>query len=347
MTEKPHVSCPDCEAAPVDLSRRDFLRTVGVTVGGIAVATAAPSLLPALAQGTAKAKPIAKPESLVKTLHESLSPAQRELLCMAWDHPKRTTISANWAIVNTSIGELKPDQQEMVKGILRGLTTDEWYPRLQKQMQDDSAGLTNYHIALFGDPGTDKYEWVITGRHLTLRVDGNSDSNAAFGGPIFYGHAPKDTEDATHPGNVYWQQGVKANAVFAALDGKQRDIALLPTAPPENKVQLQGKDGSFPGIAVGELSHDQKKLVESVMRDLLSPYRPSDADEAMQTLKANGGLDKLHLSFYKNEDLGNDGVWDIWRLEGPAFVWHFRGAPHVHTWVNVAKDAKESHIRVA
>ena len=44
----------------------------------------------------------------------------------------------------------------------------------------------------------------------------------------------------------------------------------------------------------------------------------------------------------KHDDLGNDGVWDIWRLEGPSMVWHFRGAPHVHTWVNIAKDAKLS-----
>ena len=31
-------------------------------------------------------------------------------------------------------------------------------------------------------------------------------------------------------------------------------------------------------------------------------------------------------------------MWDNWRLEGPAFVWYFRGAPHVHVWVNVADD---------
>jgi hypothetical protein len=35
---------------------------------------------------------------------------------------------------------------------------------------------------------------------------------------------------------------------------------------------------------------------------------------------------------------GRDGVWDNWRLEDPAFVWHYRGAPHVHVWVNVADD---------
>ena len=38
-------------------------------------------------------------------------------------------------------------------------------------------------------------------------------------------------------------------------------------------------------------------------------------------------------------DLGDDRVWDSWRLEGPSFVWFFRGTPHVHVWVNIASDA--------
>jgi hypothetical protein len=79
------------------------------------------------------------------------------------------------------------------------------------------------------------------------------------------------------------------------------------------------------------------------MSDLLSPYRKEDADEVMELITANGGLDKIQLAFFqndkdgKNADIGKDGVWDVWRLEGPGFVWHFRGSPHVHTWVNVAK----------
>ena len=61
-----------------------------------------------------------------------------------------------------------------------------------------------------------------------------------------------------------------------------------------------------------------------------------DVQEAMGCLKAGGGLEKMHIAFYKDQDIGMDGVWDIWRLEGPTFVWHFRGAPHVHTYVNIA-----------
>ena len=326
------------------LSRREFFTTVGKTLGGIALVGAAAQALPASAQEGAKAliakvKPV-QAETMVKTLYAGLSPKQRETLCMGWDNPLRSKVQANWFIVPQKVRELNADQKEMVRGILRGVTTEEWYPQILKQMDEDGGGLDNYTIAMFGDPDKSKFEWVITGRHVTLRADGHSNANAAFGGPIFYGHAPKDTEEKGHPGNIYWKQGEKANAVLAALDPKQRDIALLEKAPSEDRIKLQGGEGMFPGIAIGDLSKDQKRLVEETMHSLLSPYRPSDAAEVMRDITANGGLDKVHLSFYKQDALGQPGIWDIWRLEGPSLVWHFRGAPHVHTWVNVAKDPK-------
>jgi len=41
----------------------------------------------------------------------------------------------------------------------------------------------------------------------------------------------------------------------------------------------------------------------------------------------------------KHDDIGNDGVWDVCQIEGPAMLWDFRGAPHVHTWVHVREKA--------
>ncbi len=75
-----------------------------------------------------------------------------------------------------------------------------------------------------------------------------------------------------------------------------------------------------------------------MLQKLIEPYRQSDRDEVITALKTQGGLDHCHLAFYQADDLGDDGIWDNWRLEGPAFVWHYRGAPHVHVWVNVADD---------
>src|SRR5438093_1133450 len=74
-----------------------------------------------------------------------------------------------------------------------------------------------------------------SGRHCTIRCDGDSVDGAAFGGPIFYGHASQSAnEKPDHPGNVYWYQAKRANEVFQSLDGKQREIALVKgTVPPE------------------------------------------------------------------------------------------------------------------
>ena len=73
-----------------------------------------------------------------------------------------------------------------------------------------------------------------------------------------------------------------------------------------------------------------------MLKLLLEPFRQSDQDEVVRCLTTQGGLDACHLAFYKEGDLGDDGLWDNWRLEGPSFVWYFRGKPHVHVWVNVA-----------
>jgi len=68
-------------------------------------------------------------------------------------------------------------------------------------------------------------------------------------------------------------------------------------------------------------------------------YRQAEGDEVLACLKAQGSLDKCSLAFYLEDDLGDDKIWDNWRLEGPSFVWFFRGTPHVHVWVNVADNA--------
>jgi len=87
------------------------------------------------------------------------------------------------------------------------------------------------------------------------------------------------------------------------------------------------------------LADDQKELVAAVLRDILAPYRQADVDEAMAVVDAGGGIDALSISFYKQGDLDDDGVWDVWRLEGPTLITHFRGAPHVHAYINIAKRA--------
>ena len=330
------------------LSRRRFLQT---TVGGVAaMSVGGARLLGAAEVASGKsAAASAEPETLVATLYKSLNDDQRTKLCFAFDHPLRSAVNNNWHIVKHSIGSaLSADQQAMVREIFRGMHSEEYAQKVFDQVEHDGGGPGTFNecsVALFGEPGqsaadgkASKFEFVLTGRHCTRRCDGNSVAGAAFGGPIFYGHAAEGfNEPADHKGNAYWYQALRANEVFKSLDGKQRDLALRddPRKEEGNKtVELSGKRNNLPGVAVADLSHDQKDLVRKVLADLLAPFRKPDADEALKLIEA-GGFDDLHLAFYKNMDIGNDGVWDVWQIEGPFMRWYFRGSPHVHTWVHV------------
>ncbi len=207
-------------------------------------------------------------------------------------------------------------------------------------MEDDAGGYgEEQSIAMFGKPG-EKFEFVMTGRHMTLRCDGNSTEHVAFGGPIFYGHAAQGfNEKPNHPGNVFWPQALAANKVYEMLDGKQREKALVDKLPREQSAGFQGPEGKFPGIPVSELAaRSAVARTRSAAKADRALSGRSTARKCSGVSKTQGGLEKCSLAFYSDGDIGSDKVWDCWRLEGPSFVWYFRGSPHVHVWVNVADD---------
>jgi hypothetical protein len=328
---------------PLTASRRGFL----TRCGGLALASAGGvgggAEPPAVAGRSA--------ETLAAALHASLSPRQRAAVCLPWDykHPKfgllRTRVANNWNATEPDVASdfFTKDQQRLIRDIFEQLIRPEWHARFDKQLEDDTGGFGHgQSIALLGEPGSGRFQFLLTGRHMTLRCDGDSADHVAFGGPIFYGHdAGGFNEGPSHSGNVFWPQAVAANRVFAMLDGRQRRLALVDALPRENAIAFRGKAASAAtvaaaGIPVTELSADQKAELGTVLDVLLEPFRAADQTESRTCLTAQGGLETCRLAFYKSDDLGNDGVWDNWRLEGPAFVWHFRGAPHVHVWVNIA-----------
>ena len=323
--------CPDC-VSPMD--RRQFVKTAAL---GSAALAAAP-----LGQA---AKKKANSETLVAQLYGSLNDEQKKVVARPFDHPLREKVDNNWSITKRSIGEIfGKDQVALVKEIFLKLHSEQYAKTVLGQVLHDSEGegFESTSVALFGKPNTGNFEFVLTGRHCTRRCDGDAVEGEAFGGPIFYGHAARSfNETKDHPGNVYWYQAKQANKVYAMMDGKQRKIALLGRSRPEQgtkTVALTGKKEGLPGIPMSELSADQKGQVRKTMNDLLAMFRKKDAKEAMKLVEA-GGFDHLHMAFYKNHDIGDDKVWDVWQIEGPNCLWFFRGDPHVHAWVNIKKPA--------
>jgi len=337
---------------PTSFNRRAFLRTTGAALA--ASARPALSLFAAPVEPPRNLRVKLQPpppasESIVKLLYQSLTPAQRKEICFAWDYidPKRgmlrTRVENNWRITNPIVKSefFSADQQAMIRAIFEGITNPDWHKRFDRQLADDLGGFgVNQSIALFGAPDTGKFEFVLASRHMTLRCDGDSAEHVAFGGPILYAHEGDDLhEKPHHPHNVFWHQAVEANKLYHALDAKHRELALvIKGMPTEELVGFKGREGKFQGCPVKEFAADQKAELQRILNILLEPFRTSDRDEVVRCLARQGGLDACYLAFYKEGDLGDDGVYDNWRLEGPAFVWYFRGRPHVHVWVNIADD---------
>ncbi len=307
------------------LDRRRFM-------AGLSAATVAGGLAGLFPRSLAAAESSAGAEQAVRELYATLSDAQKQTICLPFKHKLRSRISPNWQITKPTLGEdfYSPAQRELAQRVVKSLCSEDGYQRLQKQVADDAGGLEDYSMALFGTPDSGQFHWELTGRHLTLRADGDRHDRLAFGGPVVYGHGEEEPEN-----NLFFYQTQQVNKVFASLEGPQRPKALIEKSPREADVQLQGAAGQFRGIPVRDLSPDQKQLVVESLQVLLAPFRSEDVQEVMWILLENGGVDSLHMAFSQQGDLNNDKVWDVWRVEGPAFVWHFRGAPHVHAYINI------------
>jgi len=339
MPQRREPHCPECK----ELDRRDFLGTLGAgaaVLGGLAPAASWAAEAPATS-----ASSVEKPaESLIKELYSTLSDDQKKSLVYAWNHGAEKGLPARMVMVNSplfskKIGDnyTKP-QQELCHKIFRAMCADdEGYQRLSRNGKFDNSGsFENIGAVIFGEPTDNKqYAFVFTGHHLTVRCDGNSEPGAAFGGPMYYGHSPNGYSS----NNVFNFQTKSVLSIYDALNADQRAKAIITGKTPGEQyesVKFRPKTESMPGIMFSELSSDQKELVQSVMRTILSPYRKEDADEVMEIVKTNGGIDQVHLAFYQDKEMKDNKEWHFWRIEGPGFVWNYRVLPHVHTFVNIS-----------
>ncbi len=326
MSKRAPRACPEFgETAPAEpMGRRGFLRVAGAATAALA--------LPRIALGRS---PEAKPaEDLIKELYTGLDADQKQAVILPIDAPERMKIYN--AALGKKIGSVytKP-QQELLGRILKALSSGEdgWRQISRGETWDASKAFENCGANLFGDVNG-KFIWMFTGHHLTLRCDGNTEEGPAFGGPLYYGHSPNGYSER----NLFNYQTRSAMAVFEALNKEEREQAVPFEDPSEglDSVKFRCTCDGTPGVAYKNLNKEVQGLVEKVMRDLLAPYRKEDADEVVDVVKKTGGMEAMHLMFYKERDAKPAQPWSFWRLEGPGFVWNFRVLPHVHTFVNIS-----------
>jgi hypothetical protein len=346
MQENPKSYCPDCGEETEAIDRRDFIRVLGASAAAL---TALGSLPVARAADAPKAatKNVAA-EEMIRELYTGLSADQKSAVVMPYDHGSNggKGLATRLGMYNRPIGKrvgevYTPAQQELAERILKSICADEeGYKRISRNGKFDSSGsFQGIGATIFGDPtGSSPWATLFTGHHLTVRCDGNFQDGIAWGGPMYYGHSAPGYSDR----NVYNFQTKSVWSVFEALSADQRQEATVQKGRPGEQapsIRFRQPGEKHPGIPFASLTQQQKDHVEKVMRVILSPFRAADADEVMAIIKANGGLEKLHLAFYKEGGSGDKEPWSFWRLEGPGFVWNYRILDHVHCFVNIAKQA--------
>jgi hypothetical protein len=348
------------------LTRRDFLgRSIGGALAGVPLLARQPVFADTKA---AKDDSSAAP---LRAFYESLTAAQKRQMCFEWDHrgftnlPLRLHVTNNWAVSPASISGFDKEQQRLIEDVIASVLSPGWPEKLKREARDDT-GQTwgNQKVAIFGQPDKGPCQMVVTGFHLTLRATCEASPSAAFHGAICHGHQPSGFDEKVgHPNNIFWFQAQLANQVYQALDRPARKQALvtkdmpfymvdgkidrrhiLPDTklpvPLEPDMRLKGAKGQFPGLPIREMNAEARLLAEETLDGMLQSYRSGYKKQVRRCLEKQCGLQACSMAFYEERDLGKDGEWDNWRIEGPAFGWYYRGTPHVHIWIHVADDSK-------
>ena len=303
-----------------EVTRREF----GKRAAMAGVAASLPLAGPGEARSEGGSSTSALNESAVARFYHALKDDQKVGICFPFDDPRRSRVGDDWAVAGPRIQDLSGTQRGLCREIFKSLCSDEGLDRFRRQMEDDSGGFENFHVAVFGAPGTGRaFDWVITGRHLTLRADGNRCGGGVFAGPIFYGHSPHESSGRQE--NVWSYQGRQADLIFESLDGKERARTLGCKAEPEAS-----------GLAVRELDGGQRGLVEKLVEGMLSTFNAGDAEEAREWLRCAGGVDQMRFTYCQNGEIGEGRAWNVWKLQGPGFSWYYHGSPHVHAWINIS-----------
>ena len=279
------------------LSRRDFARIVGVSA-------CVPGLIP-------------REPTAVSRFARSLTAAQRRILAFPFDHPLRSVAINNWKIVEPRIENLARSQQDLCREVFETLCSPEGVSRFDRSMRDDYGGFAKSHVAVFGDPESGPLEWVLTGRHVTIRADGRTGASAA--GPIFLGHGETvhDFNGPSDEGNVWREFGRLAASFLASVDRK-----LIPW-------MLRGN-----GLVGAALDAEGKRSFQNFLRAVTLPFRGGGLPAIEACLFPLDGADKLRIRFF-GEDTRSGRVW---RVIGPDFRWYYCELPHAHSWIEFGPE---------
>ena len=279
-------------------------------------------------------------DALAQRLFASLDAEQRAETCVPYDHPLRQY--HNRGVMGGGRDILfgfSRRQRKILTDLMYAGLSEEGRKRVPEEFFTRWSGVHALRVADLRRSRDASLSGHPDRRPPQPAARRRSREGAAFGGPQVYGDQRGNERAGT------------------ARQRVPRSVPARPTHPAEprsRRAQARGaRRGAGPdrdraprtarlvsGNSVSELASEDKALACGISSSAFSRRtRPSDVAYARACLQANGGVDALFLSYYQHGEDGAITEGQVFRLEGPAAVFYFRGYPHVHAFVNVAMNA--------
>lgn len=244
---------------------------------------------------------------------------------------------------------MSADQRVLVHDLLntalsaKGYLTTIQIMQLEQILQDTETtgfprGTENYALAFFGTPAADaRWGWRFEGHHLSLNFTVAPDELSVT--PSFLGASPAKIPNGSLAGYRSQRGTHEAGlTLINALDDAQRSEAIEDGNPPfdivsgtlNKPVETWDDWKALPpqGIAVNSMSAAHKDLVQRILNEVVTTYRP----EIAQSYLAQIDVNDLRFVWFGGT---REGEAHYWRLEGPDFFFEYdlvQGmGNHVHT----------------
>ncbi len=301
-------------------------------------------------------------QEVLSLLDSSLSPVQRELVVLPWDDPTRQITNTVAIHKGPHIATLfDPYQVALLRQLYKTMLSNQgqqWFhntTRLEGKFEGSSFRI--YSDAAAGSlASSDRTISMINGGHYMLRHgEGVSEDNVyVFGGPVAYGQQLGNKVFKVQ-GNAFKAHGDAVNEFRAVLTASELASAYKVSPPMELVTQVQGVNGTFSGLRIGDASEEAREKAREMLATIFAAYPDTQQRDAFTAIEQNGGVESLYISLYKDYSFYKNGerftdmsveqylsreqpYTQVWRIEGPACVIHFQGYPHVHAYINVVRD---------
>ncbi|HWH22858.1 MAG TPA: DUF3500 domain-containing protein [Allosphingosinicella sp.] len=197
----------------------------------------------------------------------------------------------------------------------------------------------NYRIVIFGEPGSARWGWMLTGHHLAANftvVDG-----AVAFTPLFVGASPQVVRAGPYAGwQVLGHEMARGFALVRSLTEEQRQAALIPGAATNAYFTGRGRKDQLKtmvGLPASKLSAQQQRLLWGLVREFVGSAGDEAADAKLRSIERDG-LDRLHFAWWGSTTDPADRF--MYRIHGPSILIEYvrqgqgsRPLNHVHAIV--------------